>query len=194
MGADEAERRRIRERGPRARGPRRLRSLAAESGGDLAIHLVGHSAGAHHRRAPVCSPAAAPATKVATCTLYAPACTLPFALDHFAAPIDAGVLARGRFAVHALSDARERDDGVAPPKSLLYLVSRAFTRAQDPLAGLASAYGNDALTKCQVGPALAHRRRARWQQWYFGGARRPASRAGRPRRSAGLALVNAHSR
>ena len=172
-----------------------LCTLAAEVGGDLSIHLVGHSAGAYVAGRLLARLAAAPATKVATCTLYAPACSLPFALDHFAAPIDAGALARGRFAVHALSDARERDDSVgAYRKSLLYLVSRAFEPAhKTPLAGLASAYDGerasdewwDAGSLTDVG---------RWQRWFFGGAVPGGfAEGGAPAPGAGLSLVNART-
>ena len=172
-----------------------LRTLAAELQGDLSIHLVGHSAGAYVAGRLLARLAAAPATNVATCTLYAPACSLPFALDHFAAPIDAGALARGRFAVHALSDARERDDSVgAYRKSLLYLVSRAFEPAhKTPLAGLASAYDGERATD-EWWDAGSLTDVGRWQRWFFGDAVPGGfAEGGAPAPGAGLSLVNART-
>ncbi len=172
-----------------------LRTLTSEMGGDLSIHFVGHSAGAYVVGRLLARLAAAPAAKIASCTLYAPACTLPFALDHFAAPIDAGVLSRARFVIHALSDAREQDDSVgAYRKSLLYLVSRAFESVhKTPLAGLASAYDAErADGEWWDEGALADV--ARWQQWFFGGTA-PGGFAdrGTPAPGAGLSLVNART-
>jgi len=105
------------------------------------------------------------------------------------------VLPRGRFAVHALSDAREQDDSVgAYRKSLLYLVSRAFESAhKTPLAGFASAYDADRVDdEWWDGGSLTDV--ARWQQWFFGAA--PPSgfaERGTPAPGAGLSLVNART-
>ena len=118
-----------------------LEALARTLGGDLKLHLVGHSAGAFIVGR-LLSRLTERGLGTATCTLLAPACDLAFAQSHFAASVDAGRLARDRFVVHALADARERDDCVGPyRKSLLYLVSRALERRhKTPLLGLASAF------------------------------------------------------
>jgi hypothetical protein len=104
---------------------------------DAEVHLVGHSAGAFvvghllrsFRKANV---------GVASTTLYAPACSLRFALDHFAN----GDVSKNRFWMHLLSDRNEQDDFVVSNliygKSLLYLVDRGFEEVRKtPLAGLA---------------------------------------------------------
>jgi hypothetical protein len=102
-----------------------LKRLAAKHAG-LEIHLVGHSAGSilhGHlldllRRAKL---------QVAGCTLFAPACTVRFALDHYAKAITGGMLAPDALFVENLSEEREQADSVGPyGKSLLYLVSRAL--------------------------------------------------------------------
>ncbi len=105
---------------------------------DTEIHLVGHSAGAivhgHLLRA-----LAERGTRVQSCHLYAPACTVEFALAHYAAACASGQLERRHLHLHVLSDAREcRDDvGKVYRKSLLYLVSRAFEAAhKTPLLGM----------------------------------------------------------
>ena len=102
-----------------------LKRLAAKHAG-LEIHLVGHSAGSilhGHlldllRRAKL---------QVASCTLFAPACTLRFALQYYGKAITAGTLTPGALFVENLSEEREQADSVGPyGKSLLYLVSRAL--------------------------------------------------------------------
>jgi hypothetical protein len=115
------------------------RSLAAlqASGSGWQIHLVGHSAGAillGHlltclRRVRL---------RVRTCSLYAPACSIDFALAHYATAFAARTLARRDLHLHVLSDQRELDDTVGPyRKSLLYLVSRALEpEHKTPLLGL----------------------------------------------------------
>jgi len=114
---------------------------AALPGRKPEIHLVGHSAGSF-----VCGrllgELAERGLKVASCTLYAPACDLAFARETYRPALEAGRLARKAFRVHALSDARELDDTVGPyRKSLLYLVSRALERLhKTPLLGMAASY------------------------------------------------------
>jgi hypothetical protein len=118
-----------------------LKRLADESKQKLEIHLIGHSAGSF-----VCGKILAEfrerGLKAKTCTLYAPACDLKFALDHFKTAIDNAQLARSEFRVHVLSDKLELDDTVGPyQKSLLYLVSRALDRwHKTPILGLISAF------------------------------------------------------
>jgi pimeloyl-ACP methyl ester carboxylesterase len=118
-----------------------LKRLAADANGKLQVHLVGHSAGSF-----ICgrllSGLRQKDIKVKSCTLYAPACDLNFALAYFKPAIEAHQLARSEFRIHVLSDQLERDDSVGPyQKSLLYLVSRALERwHKTPLLGLANAF------------------------------------------------------
>lgn len=113
----------------------RGRLVAAGKPG-LDIHLVGHSAGAvllGHLLGLMASPAGGqPPLAVAGCTLYAPACSLQFAVQKYldaAAPI----LSPQQLHLHVLQDREEKDDYLLGSrslhlygKSLLYLVSRAL--------------------------------------------------------------------
>jgi hypothetical protein len=124
----------------------------------LELHLVGHSAGAillGHLLGRLAAPApeAAP-LPVASCTLYAAACSVEFALAQYLGA-GAAVLPIRKLHLDYLSDRNEKDDYLGGieglhvyGKSLLYLVSRAldderkmpllgFERALDP------AYRND---------------------------------------------------
>jgi hypothetical protein len=118
-----------------------LKRLSVALGGKLEIHLAGHSAGSF-----VCghllSEFKGRRLAASSCTLFAPACDLGFALEHYAAAIRAGRLDRSRFHIHALADSLEQGDTVGPyRKSLLYLVSRALERwHKTPLLGLATAF------------------------------------------------------
>lgn len=104
---------------------------------DVKIHLVGHSAGSiilGHLldllpRADL---------KAASCHLYAPACTVRFAVEHYLPAIERGTLDRKRFHIHVLSDENEICDTVGPyRKSLLYLVSRSLESCHKmPILGL----------------------------------------------------------
>ena len=103
----------------------------------LEIHLVGHSAGSiilGHLLDLL------PARKltVASCHLYAPACTVRFALDHYVPAIDDRTLDRKRLHISLLSYDNEICDTVGPyRKSLLYLVSRALEGCHKmPILGL----------------------------------------------------------
>jgi hypothetical protein len=103
----------------------------------LEIHLVGHSAGSiilGH----LLDLLPERELTVASCHLYAPACTVRFALDHYVAAMEKGVLGRKQFQLHVLADAVEICDTVGPyRKSLLYLVSRALeTCHKMPILGL----------------------------------------------------------
>jgi len=112
---------------------------------ELEIHTIGHSAGSflvgylldqlREKR-----------QKVATCSLYAPACTLGFALSHYAPALDQGTLQFDRFYCDVLSDEREQADSVGPyGKSLLYLVSRALEQNhKTPLLGMEAAWKESA--------------------------------------------------
>jgi len=107
----------------------------------LEVHLIGHSAGsilfghlfdALRERS----------LTVDSCTLYAPACTVQFALDHYEPAMANGVLRKQDFHVELLSDERELGDTVGPyGKSLLYLVSRALEdQHKTPILGMANAW------------------------------------------------------
>ncbi|MBS0610420.1 MAG: peptidase C1 [Proteobacteria bacterium] len=121
---------------------RALGDLQALWGDELEIHLMGHSAGSiwlGHMLgwlANLKSPSGAPVLRdaVAGIHLYAPACTVAFANQHYA---DKALLAKTHIAV--LSDERERGDntGYIYRKSLLYLVSNALEQdRRTPLLGL----------------------------------------------------------
>jgi len=139
---------------------------ALAAAGPLELHLVGHSAGSillgHFLTA-----AQGRGLAVRSCSLFAPACTVSFALTHYRSAVQAGTLQQQDLHLHLLSDARERDDAVGPyRKSLLYLVSRALESAhKTPVLGLARAFDSS--------PALVgdwhegERQSVRdWQQWW----------------------------
>lgn len=107
---------------------------------ELEIHMVGHSAGAilhaplvqlmtserkRLRDGPMKGQAGYGMT-LASCTLWAPACTTALFKAAYLPSVTAGQI--GRFALFALSDKAEQDDQCACiyNKSLLYLVSNAF--------------------------------------------------------------------
>ena len=117
-----------------------LKQLAAQRPG-LEIHLIGHSAGAIVLGAmlPLLAQAG---LKAATLRLFAPACTLSFALDYYKPAVENGTLDARRWILHVLSDRNELDDSVGPyRKSLLYLVSRSFEDLhKTPLMGMAKAF------------------------------------------------------
>lgn len=101
-----------------------LKALAARTPG-LEVHLVGHSAGSIVL-APLIELLAARGLKVATCTLWAPACTVELFRKHYLPAMKSRGI--GAFAMFHLSDKAERDDNCEHVynKSLLYLVSDAF--------------------------------------------------------------------
>ena len=104
---------------------------------EVKIHFVGHSAGSIIL-GQLLDLLFARKLQIDTCTLYAPACTVDFANQHYIAAIDNSVLAKKNFYIHLLSDARELDDTVGPyKKSLLYLVSRALESCHKmPILGM----------------------------------------------------------
>ncbi len=107
----------------------------------LEVHLVAHSAGSivlghlfpHLKRQGLA---------VKTCTLWAPACTVAFAQQHYVPAIADGTLAKDRLFLDVLNDERERADSVGPyNKSLLYLVSQSLERERkSPLLGMQCAW------------------------------------------------------
>jgi hypothetical protein len=136
-----------------------LRRQLKARGQRLEVHLVGHSAGAillGHLLDRCGAPAArAPVLAVRSCTLYAAACSMQFAVEHYLGAADRGVLGLDQLWLAALSDVNEKDDALPGPdlpvygKSLLYLVSRALDDVRkQPLLGmeraLDAAYAADA--------------------------------------------------
>jgi hypothetical protein len=106
---------------------------------DLEIHVAGHSAGSIFHAPLVRLLASKGAIRsgclkgekgyglpIATCTLWAPACTVQLFKDEYMPILDAGAIER--FALFTLTDKAERDDSCSDiyHKSLLYLVSDAF--------------------------------------------------------------------
>jgi hypothetical protein len=107
---------------------------------DLEIHLIGHSAGSlilGH----LLGQLKKKKLRASSLTLYAPACTVDFANEHYRPAVAGGVLAKKTIHLDVLSDDRERADSVGPyGKSLLYLVSRALeTGHKTPLLGMEAA-------------------------------------------------------
>lgn len=171
-----------------------LKGLSDDLDGDLAIHLVGHSAGAY-LVGRLLAGLGVQGSRAATCTLYAPACDIAFAHSHFAPAVDGGTLARNRFVVHALCDARERDDSVGPyRKSLLYLISRALERQhKTPLLGFANAFDG-----ARAGAQWWHEDWVDdvdlWQRWYWpNGAPGDFAESGSPPPGGNLFVIDAKS-
>lgn len=138
---------------------------------NLEIHLVGHSAGAillGH----MLDDFPRNQLKVKSCTLYAPACSIDFAVRHYQKAIERNkILLFENMHIDLLDDKREKDDTVGPyRKSLLYLVSRALESShKTPLLGLENAY--DA-SKAQRGNHYNHWHPStlpslhKWQQFW----------------------------
>ncbi|MBL8838819.1 MAG: C1 family peptidase [Alphaproteobacteria bacterium] len=156
------------------RGGRRLAEalarLRAARGDRLEIHVVGHSAGAiilGHLLDHL--PGA-----VASCTLFAPACTVGFANARYAAAATAGKLAKDGLRIHVLSDLLEQADSVGPyGKSLLYLVSRALERDhKTPILGLQLAFdprhNGSAQWNTEDAAAEYERELVAWQKFWKG--------------------------
>lgn len=101
-----------------------VRELARQG---VEIHVVGHSAGSI-LLAPFVQLLAEAGVTVASCTLWAPACTIDLFQECYRPAIDDGLIER--FALFTLTDKAEQDDDCAGiyHKSLLYLVSHAFER------------------------------------------------------------------
>lgn len=115
----------------------------------LQIHLVGHSAGSiilGH----MLDDFPRNKLKVASCSLYAPACSIDFAIRYYQKAIEkTKILTRNNFHVHLLTDENERADTVGPyRKSLLYLVSRALeNHHKTPLLGMQAAFDSEKAKK-----------------------------------------------
>jgi hypothetical protein len=100
-----------------------LKLLATDD--SIEVHVVGHSAGAIFH-APLVKALVDEGVRIATCTLWAPACTIELFRATYLPAIQNGGIER--FALFTLSDKVERDDHCANVyhKSLLYLVANAF--------------------------------------------------------------------
>jgi hypothetical protein len=136
------------------------------------VHLVGHSAGSilfgHFLDA-----LRERSLAVDSCTLYAPACTVQFALDHYEPAVTQGVLRKQDLHVELLSDERELGDTVGPyGKSLLYLVSRALEdQHKTPILGMANAWDPAKRSAWSNDPAIQRGLKA-WQT-FWGSVRAP---------------------
>jgi len=126
-----------------ARMLRELRDTLARSGRELEVHLVGHSAGAILLGHLLGRLGGASPLRIASCELHAPACSSGFAVQHYGAADQAGVLSLNQLWLNVLTDANERADGLPSAdrdiygKSLLYLVSRALDDVRkQPLLGM----------------------------------------------------------
>ncbi|HEU4601442.1 MAG TPA: C1 family peptidase [Steroidobacteraceae bacterium] len=120
----------------------------SKAAGDVEFHFIGHSAGSiilGHMLGLLQQRS----LKVISCHLYAPACTVRFALDHYVPAIQNKTLNAKRWHIHALSDDNEICDSVGPYcKSLLYLVSRALESCHKmPILGLEQIFQAKALPK-----------------------------------------------
>jgi len=116
---------------------------------NLEIHLAGHSAGSivlGHLFSLLDKRLSA-----ASLTLFAPACSVDFATQHYGTAIQAGKLAPGSVHVDIMDDEREQADTVGPyGKSLLYLVSRALeARHKTPVLGMEWAWKPDSAPEDQ---------------------------------------------
>ena len=115
------------------------KSLAKLKGdfNDLEIHLVGHSAGSIVLGA-FLDPLRGANLTAHSVSLYAPACTVEFAIKTYLPAAMNKLIDPRRTYFDILSDKNERDDTVGPyGKSLLYLVSRALEPThKTPILGL----------------------------------------------------------
>ncbi|TDP72779.1 C1 family peptidase [Roseateles toxinivorans] len=113
----------------------------------LELHLIGHSAGSillgHLLTVLGKLPASPQRPSASSCTLYAAACSVRFAVEHYLPADSLGVLSLKQLHLYQLSDANECGDGLPSAerpvygKSLLYLVSRALDDARKmPLLGM----------------------------------------------------------
>jgi hypothetical protein len=111
---------------------------------DVEFHLLGHSAGSI-LLGYLLKLFKGPGLKATSCSLFAPACSLDFAVEHYAKAIDGGTLL-GKPDIEIMSMRQELRDTVGPyGKSLLYLVSRALEDYHKrPLLGMEAAWRRQA--------------------------------------------------
>lgn len=112
--------------------------------GKIELHVVGHSAGAI-LIGEWLDVLVSRKMKLKTLSLYAPACTVKFANNHFNKAVEKNVLAKSAVSIDLLSDERERRSNYGSyNKSLLYLVSRAFEDLhKEPLLGMEATWTRD---------------------------------------------------
>lgn len=120
---------------------------------DLEINFIGHSAGSVFHGPLLRLVTQTHKLKVNTCTLWAPACTVPFFKSDYLPLIQSKAI--NRFAAFILTDKAENDDDCAKlyNRSLLYLVSNAFEdearipgfRDGWPILGMQKFIGKDAV-------------------------------------------------
>ena len=147
-----------------------LKALSATR--NFETHLVAHSAGSF-----VAGHLMALGQAPTSLSLFAPACSLDFALNHFK-----GKEPVGQTALHILTTDAEKNDftGLKPPlaygKSLLWLVSRGFEeRRKTPLAGFAHCLDakatdpDDDLWREEFYPQVTA-----WRQWVSALAKLPS--------------------
>ena len=128
-----------------------LRDKLQAANRKLEIHLVGHSAGSILLgwlldRLVRNSVTLAKAPRISSCTLFAAACSVQFAIGTYAKAAQTSVFDLKRLYLHYLTDDNEREDGLPSfsvqlyGKSLLYLVARALDDFRKmPLLGLEKA-------------------------------------------------------
>jgi hypothetical protein len=143
-----------------------ISALAATWGAKFELHLLGHSAGAillgHMLTAMTARGDGAARRALSSVGLFAPACTVAFANQHYAR--DDEVMRR--LSLDVLSDEEERADTVAQiyRKSLLYLVSNALEAdLRTPILGLERINDPDFMGwdgSSDTGEALANWRRS----------------------------------
>ncbi|MGH6648959.1 glycoside hydrolase family 19 protein [Aquabacterium sp.] len=120
-----------------------LQKLISTWGDDLEIHLVGHSAGSIILGHMLDLAAKRGLTgQISSIQLWAPACTVQFANQHYAPHTDL----MKKLYLQVLSDRVERDDNVVGiyRKSLLYLVSNALEAdLRTPILGMENVFKAD---------------------------------------------------
>ena len=133
------------------------------------IHLVGHSAGSilfgHWMDELVKRD-----LKIASLTLYAPACTVSFANKHYIKAHKKNIFSKTKTHIHVMTDEREKADNVVIyKKSLLYLVSRALEDIhKTPLLGMAAAWDIDYARKKDIFNTVKYNELKRWKKFSKG--------------------------
>ena len=139
-----------------------LQKLSDTWGEEFELHLVGHSAGAIILGHMLSALAARGLSgRIRSMHLFAPACTVQFANQHYAPQAEL----MKRLYLRILSDRVERNDTVAAiyRKSLLYLVSNALEMdLRTPILGLENAFNPD--YKGWDGTSSAGENLRAWQQ------------------------------
>ncbi len=139
-----------------------LQKLSDTWGEDFELHLVGHSAGAIILGHMLSALAARGLSgRIRSMHLFAPACTVQFANQHYTLQPEL----MKRLYLRILSDRVERNDSVASiyRKSLLYLVSNALEMdLRTPILGLENAFNPD--YKGWDGTSSAGESLRAWQQ------------------------------